>query len=74
MQDQLTDGPKFRVLSVLDRLHRKGLGIEVDYSLPALPVVRHFVFPGCGSISQREPALVFAPQCDSSSAANTTPA
>ena len=40
MQDQLADGRKFRTLNVLDDHNREGLGIEVDFSLPAVRVVR----------------------------------
>ena len=40
MQDQLADGRKFRTLNVLDDFNREGLGIEVDFSLPAVRVVR----------------------------------
>jgi len=40
MADQLADGRKFRTLNVLDDFNREGLGIEVDFSLPAIRVVR----------------------------------
>ena len=40
MQDQLADGRKFCTLNVLDDFNREGLGIEVDFSLPAVRVVR----------------------------------
>lgn len=40
MQDQLADGRSFRTLNVLDDFNREGLGIEVDFSLPAERVVR----------------------------------
>ena len=40
MQDQLADGRKFRTLNVLDDFNCEGLGIEVDFSLPAVRVVR----------------------------------
>ena len=36
MADQLSDGRTFRALNVLDDFNREGLGIEVDFSLPAL--------------------------------------
>ena len=39
MADRLADGRKFRLLSVLDDFNREGLGIEVDFSLPAERVV-----------------------------------
>ena len=40
MADQLADGRSFRTLNVLDDFNREGLGIEVDFSLPAMRVVR----------------------------------
>jgi len=40
MADQLADGRTFRTLNVLDDFNREGLGIEVDFSLPAARVVR----------------------------------
>ena len=40
MQDQLADGRKFRALNVLDDFNREGLGIEVDFSLPTVRVIR----------------------------------
>ena len=40
MADQLADGRSFRALNVLDDFNREGLGIEVDFSLPAERVVR----------------------------------
>ena len=40
MQDQLADARSFRALNVLDGFNREGLGIEVDFSLPAARVVR----------------------------------
>jgi putative transposase len=40
MHDQLTDGRTFRLFNVLDDFNREGLGIEVDFSLPALRVIR----------------------------------
>ena len=40
MADQLADGRKFRTLNVLDDFNREGLGIEVDFSLPTVRVVR----------------------------------
>ena len=40
MTDRLSDGRQFRLLNVLDDFNRKGLGIEVDFSLPAERVVR----------------------------------
>jgi putative transposase len=40
MADRLGDGRAFRVLNVLDDFNREGLGIEVDFSLPAERVTR----------------------------------
>ena len=40
MQDQLADGWHFWALNVLDDFNREGLRIEVDFSLPAVRVVR----------------------------------
>jgi putative transposase len=40
MADQLADGRSFRTLNVIDDFNREGLGIEVDFSLPAMRVVR----------------------------------
>jgi putative transposase len=40
MADRLGDGRAFRLLNVLDDLNREGLGIEVDFSLPAERVIR----------------------------------
>lgn len=40
MSDSLVDGRKFRTLNVLDDYNREGLGIDVDYSLPAQRVTR----------------------------------
>jgi len=40
MADQLACGRSFRTLNVLDDFNREGLGIEVDFSLPAIRVVR----------------------------------
>ena len=39
MADQLGDGRAFRLLNVLDDFNREGLGIEMDFSLPAERVV-----------------------------------
>ena len=40
MSDQLADGRSFRTLNVIDDFNREGLVIEVDFSLPALRVIR----------------------------------
>jgi len=40
MADRLGDGRAFRRLNVLDDFNREGLGIEVDFSLPAERVIR----------------------------------
>jgi putative transposase len=39
MADRLGDGRAFRLLNVLDDFNREGLGIEVDFSLPAERVI-----------------------------------
>ena len=40
MANRLGDGRAFRLLNVLDDFNREGLGIEVDFSLPAERVIR----------------------------------
>ena len=40
MADRLGDGRPFRLLNVLDDFNREGLGIEVDFSLPAERVIQ----------------------------------
>ena len=40
MHDQLADGRKFRLLTVIDDYRREGLAIEVGFSLPAMRVIR----------------------------------
>lgn len=40
MHDALSDGRNFRLFNVLDDCNREGLGIEVDFSLPAERVIR----------------------------------
>ena len=40
MADRLGDGRQFRLLNMLDDFNREGLGIEVDFSLPAARVIR----------------------------------
>jgi putative transposase len=40
MHDGLSDGRSFRLFNVIDDFNREGLGIEVDFSLPAEPVIR----------------------------------
>ena len=40
MADRLGDGRAFRLLNVLDDFNREGLGIEVDFSLPAERIIR----------------------------------
>ena len=40
MADRLVDGGAFRLLNVLDDFTHEGLGIEVDFSLPAERVIR----------------------------------
>ena len=40
MHDQLSDGRSFRLFNVIDDYNREGLGIEVEFSLPAARVIR----------------------------------
>ena len=40
MADRLEDMRQFRLLNVVDDFNREGLGIEVDFSLPATRVIR----------------------------------
>jgi len=40
MHDQLADGRPYRLFNVIDDCNREGLGIEVDFSLPAERVIR----------------------------------
>jgi putative transposase len=40
MHDRLEDGRAFRLFNVIDDFNREGLGIEVDFSLPAERVMR----------------------------------
>ena len=40
MHDQLADGRSIRLFNVIDDFNREALGIEVDFSLPALRVIR----------------------------------
>ena len=40
MSDSLNDGRRFRTFNVLDDYNREGLGIEVDFSLPSVRVIR----------------------------------
>jgi len=40
MHDQLSDGRSFRTFNVIDDFNREGLGMEIDFSLPAVRVVR----------------------------------
>lgn len=40
MHDQLADGRGIRLFNVIDDFNREALGIEVDFSLPALRVIR----------------------------------
>jgi putative transposase len=44
MGDSLWDGRKYRVLNVIDDYNREMLAIEVDFSLPALRVIRVLEF------------------------------
>ena len=40
MHDQLEDGRSFRLFNVIDDFKREALGIEADFSLPTLRVIR----------------------------------
>lgn len=40
MHDQLADGRSYRLFNVIDDYNREGLGIEIDFSLPAERVTR----------------------------------
>ena len=40
MHDRLSDGRGYRMFNVIDDFNREGLGIEVDFSLPAERVIR----------------------------------
>ena len=40
MHDQLSDGRTIRLFNVIDDFNREGLGIEADFSLPAIRVIR----------------------------------
>lgn len=40
MHDSLENGRNYRLLNVIDDFNREGLGIEVDFSLPAMRVIR----------------------------------
>lgn len=40
MHDQLANGRKYRLFNVIDDYNREGLGIEIDFSLPAERVIR----------------------------------
>ena len=40
MHDRLSDGRGYRMFNVIDDFNREGLGIEVDFSMPAERVIR----------------------------------
>src|SRR5450830_1021748 len=40
MHDQLSDGRSIRLFNVIDDFNREGLGIDIDFSLPAARVIR----------------------------------
>ena len=40
MHDCLVDGRAYRLLNVIDDFNREGLGVEIDFSLPTLRVIR----------------------------------
>jgi len=44
MSDSLWDGRKFRVLNIIDDYNREMLAMEVDFSLPAMRVIRVLEF------------------------------
>ena len=46
MHCRAVDGRAFRLLNVLDDFNREGLGIEVDFSLPAERVIEWRGKPG----------------------------
>ena len=50
MADRLGDGRAFRLVDVLDDFNREGLGIEVDFSIPAERVIRSLdrIIEWCG--------------------------
>lgn len=50
MHDQLADGPSIRLFNGIDDYNREGLCIDVDFSLPALRVIRALnqVIEWCG--------------------------
>ena len=50
MHDALSDGRSFRTFNVIDDFNRKGLGIEVDLSLPSARIIRalEHIIEWCG--------------------------
>ncbi|AFC72972.1 integrase catalytic subunit (plasmid) [Rickettsia rhipicephali str. 3-7-female6-CWPP] len=40
IHDSLENGKRYRLFSVIDEFNREGLGIEIDFSLPAERVIR----------------------------------
>ena len=40
MHDPLSDDRRYRLFNILDDFNRKGLGIEIDFSLQTLRVIR----------------------------------
>ena len=50
MADQLADGRLFRTLNVIDDFNREGLGIDIDFSLPAERIARSLnrIIEWCG--------------------------
>ena len=55
MADRLSDGRAFRLLNVLDDVNRKGLAIDVNFSLPAGMVIRSLT----GSLNGEESQIAF---------------
>ncbi|STQ90169.1 integrase-like protein [Iodobacter fluviatilis] len=54
MHDQWADGRSIRLFDVIDDFNREGLGIEVDFSLPAKRVIRSLnqIIEWHGSLSE----------------------
>ena len=40
VHDQLENGKTYRLFNVIDDCNREGLGMEIDFSLPAARVIR----------------------------------
>ncbi|CAK7020188.1 MAG: hypothetical protein MESAZ_02487 [Saezia sanguinis] len=48
MNDQLADRRSIRVLNVIDDFNREALGIEIDFSLPSVRIIRAPAVAGAG--------------------------